>query len=317
MDSAQWKGEVGSAVRGVFNQLVPGLPRNEPAFDLQYVAPLYFQSMFKLQQNIIFVTILKDKSPGNRKLQKYFTATSLKMIKEDPKLFMHFKKDDFAKGQEILHLFGNSEEELINNLKGQEDMLLKHFIDLDRQRHYRALYNTSPVKGIQKHMEEKLQCSIKVPYGWEIGLESERFIWLRNYSRDIDKNIFVAYVPYTHKEQFNLDNLIDIREGIIRPNILYKPEDPDSYMTTETYHMDVLREEVNFRNDYSVRLRGMWKLNKFTMGGPFVSYALVDEALGRLYYIEGFLYSPGIEQRDIMRELDVILNTFRKSTQLD
>ena len=68
---------------------------------------------------------------------------------------MHSKKDDFAKGQEILHLFGRSEDELINNLKEGEDMLLKHFIDLDRQRHYRALYNTSPVKGIQKHMFHK------------------------------------------------------------------------------------------------------------------------------------------------------------------
>ena len=316
MDSAQWKGEVGSAIRGIFNQLVPGLPRNEPTFDLQYVDPLYFQSMFKLQRNIIFVTILNDKSPGNRKLKKYFTAASLKMIENNPELFMHNKKDDFAKDQEILHLFGNDPQHLIGNLKGHEIMLRKHFMDIDRGRLYRAIYNTNPIKGIQKHMEEKLQCSIKVPYGWEIGLENDQFIWIRNYSRDIDKNIFVAFLPYTHKEQFTLDSLINIRERIIRPNILYKPEDPESYMVTETYHMDVLREEVNFRKDYAVRLRGMWKLNKFTMGGPFVSYVMVDETLGRLYYIEGFLYSPGTEQRDIMRELDVILNTFRKSDQL-
>ena len=316
MDSAQWKGEVGSAIKGIFSQVVPGLPRNEPAFDLQYVDPLYFQSMFKLQRSIIFVTIIEDRSPGNQKLKSYFTTSSLKMIGENPKLFMHVKEDDFAQGQEILHLFGTSPQVLLDNVKGNEDMLRKIFLDVDRQRIYKALYNTPSVKGIEKHLEEKLQCSLKVPYGWDIGVENDRFMWIRNYSRDIDKNIFIGYVPYTHREQFSLDSLISIRERIIRPYILYKPEDPDSYMITETYHMDVLSNEVNFRDEYAVRLRGLWKLNKYTMGGPFVGYALVDEALGRLYYIEGFLYCPGTEQRDFMRELDVILNTFRKSGQM-
>jgi Domain of unknown function (DUF4837) len=63
-------------------------------------------------------------------------------------------------------------------------------------------------------------------------------------------------------------------------------------------------------------MRGLWKTNTSTMGGPFVSYALVDEAAGQFYYIEGFLYSPGKEQRPMMRELETILYTFKTSDQL-
>ena len=51
------------------------------------------------------------------------------------------------------------------------------------------------------------------------------------------------------------------------------------------------------------------------MGGPFVSYAMVDESTNRLYYIEAFLYSPGKPQRDLMRQLEVILKTFNISHQ--
>jgi len=317
MDSAQWLGATGSAIRETFHQLVDGLPRNEPMFDLQYVDPLYFQSVFKIQKNIIFVTVLNDRSPGNRKLKSYFTEESLRMIDEDPSIFMYSKEDDFARGQQILHLFGKTRDELIENIKNNRQRLQDHFLEIEKKRLYQTLYNTSPIKGIKNHLKDKFDCSMDIPYGYDIALDEEAFIWIRSYTREVDKNIFITYMDYTSKDLFSLDSLIAIRERTSRPYVLYKPEDPESYMLTETVHMDVIREEVNFRGDYAIRLRGLWKLNKYTMGGPFISYALVDENLNRLYYIEGFLYSPGVDQRDVMRELDVILTTFRKSSQLE
>jgi hypothetical protein len=52
------------------------------------------------------------------------------------------------------------------------------------------------------------------------------------------------------------------------------------------------------------------------MGGPFVGFAMVDEATQQFYYIEGFTFSPGREQREIIRELEAILSTFRLSTEI-
>ena len=84
-------------------------------------------------------------------------------------------------------------------------------------------------------------------------------------------------------------------------------------MLTETANFDVFRKEINFKNHYAVELRGLWRVNKYYMGGPFVSYAMVDEASNRLYYVEAFLYSPGKPQRDHMRELETIIKTFNIS----
>ena len=47
------------------------------------------------------------------------------------------------------------------------------------------------------------------------------------------------------------------------------------------------------------------------MGGPFISYTVVDQKQGMLYYLEGFAYAPAREQREILRELETILHTFR------
>jgi hypothetical protein len=63
-------------------------------------------------------------------------------------------------------------------------------------------------------------------------------------------------------------------------------------------------------------MRGLWRTNNLTMGGPFVSYAFVDEPLGMLYYVEGFTFSPSKDQREIIRELETIIHTFKTSSEL-
>ena len=310
MDSAQWEGGVGKAVRSTFQEQVYFLPREEATFSLSHIDPTDFQSILKKQKNIIFVTVLGDKSKGNRILKTYFTKESLEMVKQDPSLFRYAKRDEFASGQEVLHLFGESEEDLIKNITVNKEMLQKHFIDIEEKRFYKSLYAAKVEKGISKHILEKLNCEIKVPFGFEIAIEDDDFIWLRNFSPDVDKSIFISWIDYTSEELFSRDSLLAIRTNVSRPYILYKPDDKESYLLAETQNFDVFRKEVNFKNHYAIELRGLWRVNNYYMGGPFLSYAMVDENSKRLYYIEAFLYSPGKPQRDHMRELETIIKTF-------
>lgn len=311
MDSAQWVSKVGKEVRATFSELVSYLPREEAMFFLNHVDPIDFKSILKLQKSIIFVTILGDNSKGNKKLKTYFTKESRKMIEEDSSLFMYPKKDEFAKGQEVMHLFGETEEILIGNIFKNREKLQEHFLDIEEKRFYKSLYSAKIVKGISKHIESKLGCELKVPFGFDIALEDDNFIWLRNFSPDVDKSIFISWVDYTSEEMFSLDSLLKLRTKISKPYILYKPEDLESYMLTETDNFHVFRKKINFKGHYAIELRGLWRVNKYYMGGPFISYTMVDESTNRLYYIEAFLYSPGKAQRDLMRELATIIKTFK------
>ena len=313
MDSAQWEGKIGSSLRSTFHEQVPYLPREESLFSLSQIDPTDFQSILKKQKNIIFVTVLSDKGKANRKLKTYFTKESLKMIDEDPTLFMYAKQDEFAQGQEVLHLFGETEAVLLQNISAHKEKLQKHFLDIEEKRMYQSLYAAKVEKGIAKHINEKLNCEIKVPFGFEIALEGDDFVWLRNFSPDVDKSVFISWVDYTSEELFSLDSLLSIRTKVSKPYILYKPEDKESFMLTETDNFDVFRNEINFKGQYAIELRGLWRVNNYYMGGPFVSYAMVDESSNRLYYIEAFLYSPGKTQRDHMRELNTIIKTFNIS----
>ena len=47
-----------------------------------------------------------------------------------------------------------------------------------------------------------------------------------------------------------------------------------------------------------------------------MSIAVVDESAGEFYYIEGFVYGPSRDQRELMRETETILYSFRTNEDL-
>lgn len=311
IDSATWQGAVGDEIRNIFSEAVATLPRPEPLFDLNRIDPANFVNLFQRQKNILIVAVTNDDGRGNRKLRNLFTQESLGKIENDSSLYMYAKKDEYALDQAILYLFGKTDEVLIENLTSNKLKLQNFFLQVEGDRFTKAVINSNTEKSLSNHIAEKFGCELQVPFGFDIAVESDNFLWLRSLTQDVDKNVFLSWVDYTSEGLFSQDSLLKLRTELSKPYILYKPEDKESYMLTETQYFDVYRDELSFKNLYAVKLQGLWKMNKYTMGGPFVSYAMVDESSRRLYYIEAFLYSPGQPQRDIMRELQAIINTFK------
>ncbi|HSJ69829.1 MAG TPA: DUF4837 family protein, partial [Anditalea sp.] len=56
-----------------------------------------------------------------------------------------------------------------------------------------------------------------------------------------------------------------------------------------------------------VEMRGSWRTNNMSMGGSFLSYTVVDEERGKIYYMEGFVYYPSEAHREPLREIEAIL----------
>jgi len=112
VDSAQQKGKVGNALKRTFRKPMRGLPQDEPLFDIKFVTPQKMNKVLRYAKNLIFVTILDDESQGGQMLLRNFTEESIEKIKNNPNLFMFIKQNDFAYGQEIVHLFGNNPKEM-------------------------------------------------------------------------------------------------------------------------------------------------------------------------------------------------------------
>lgn len=163
-----------------------------------------------------------------------------------------------------------------------------------------------------------MKCDISVPFGYKLVMNNNEFLWVRQINPKDDKDVFIARAPYTSQEMFKKENLIDFRDQFCKKYLFEDPEMPDSYLITETTvpFIPVITREISLNGHYAVEMKGLWRANNFRMGGPFIGYALVDEAEGQFYYVEGFTFSPGKDQREIMRELETILSTFKTSEML-
>lgn len=315
MDSAKWSGELGNEIRETFMQPVPGLPREQPLFSVKYVNPLKLNGLLKSARNMIFVTSFESNSTQSAALKNYFTAGSVEEILKDSTRFLHINEDDFAKGQKVMYLFGKNDKQLISNIQQNREGLRDFFNKRVADRMKRGLYAAKEVTGINQHLLDKFKFRIRVPYGYQIADDEDNFIWLRNMGSTFDKDIFVTFKTYTSQDQITPEKIIEWRNATAHKYLFEDPAKPETFMLTESL-VPPVADTVNFDQRYCIRLKGLWKTNNLSMGGPFISYTFVDEELNRLYYIEGFLYSPGKPQREFMRELDIILSTFKTASEI-
>jgi hypothetical protein len=55
-------------------------------------------------------------------------------------------------------------------------------------------------------------------------------------------------------------------------------------------------------------MQGLWKMQDgYAMGGPFISLIQLDEKRNKIITVEGFVFAPAHEKRELMRQLEAIL----------
>lgn len=312
MDSSKWNSDLGDAITKTFARRIPGLPQPEPFFSLKQVRPSSFRSIFKQATNIIIVMTLDNTSREGAILKSYFTDESLERIRNNKDLFMFTGQNVFAQNQNVLYLFGQNDRQLIEHLEKNEDQLIQYFLKKEMNRISDKVYSGKPKENLSKKLLSDHQFSLRIPPLYELAKEEESFIWLRQLG-EIDKSILVYYQPYETEAVFESEGLRELRDKIGR-QYLADVEDTSIYMTTETI-IPIDLQQINMNGKYAVEARGLWKLSDGTLGGPFIAYIFVDEKLNRLYYVEGYVASPGQKKRETIRELEVVLKTFRTASE--
>jgi hypothetical protein len=315
MDSVQWRGELGAEVRKIFRAPVAGLPQEEPMFNLIWVHPARLKLLTQIR-NLVYVFTLDQTTAGSKVLRRDFTPETLEKIKSDTSFYKFSRKDEYAKGQEVLYLFGDTEENLILHLRKDGQNIIDHFNEIERSRLEANLLGTRSTQGVAALLRKEHGIELRVPVGYVLADKTDDFIWLRQIESNRDKDVFITWKPYTSEYQLLPDSVVEWRDAVAKKYLYEDPENPISYLVTEKVNFDVSAKQVTFNDHFAMEIRALWRTNTTTMGGPYIGYALVDQPKGRLYYIEGFAYAPGKDKREIMRELETILWTFRTSADL-
>jgi Domain of unknown function (DUF4837) len=311
IDTALWNDSLGKELQKCFRKPFPGLPQPEAQFILRVIPPESFESILMLAANIMVVSTFDSDSRASQLLQSWYSEESRRRVNTGEDLYKYVRKDEHARDQYSLFLFGKDSDHLIENIRVHCDELTDFFNQRERKRITRKIFSGKEQKGLSNSIEEKYGFKIRIPFGYEIAKEEKDFIWISQLGNDLFRNIFISWKPYRSEDQFRVDSIIKWRDELGKKYLFGSGnEDTSSYMVTDQRYLPVEAKTASFNGQYSIELRGLWRLKNFLRGGPFLTYVFTDNKRGRIFYLEAFLYAPNKIKRGMMRELEANLYTF-------
>ena len=283
----QWNGQMGQAVRDFFEQEQYGLPQPEKNFKVAHINLDALNDMFKKHRNLIIAKIDKD-------IKNPLVETQHNLDSEP---------------QFVIRITASSPESWVRAFETQKDGLKLIFDDNERKR-FLEYFRPMRDSKIMDHLKKRFGVTMPIPEGYAISVDKEDFMWIRNEDEYKSMAFLIYELPYNDTADLNLDNIIKVRDSIVKRHI---PGPLDgSYMTTDKEFVKPVSKALpDFPAGYAVETRGMWNVVGDFMAGPFVSYSIVDPTSSKIVTAEGWIFYPNKEKRDLLRQQESILYSLK------
>lgn len=269
-----------AVVDSVLTQDMPSLPQREPMFDVSLIDSTRFNQTTRLARCIVIVTV----NPA------VFTSTRIR-----------YEKNVWARPQLVVYVNTPSASQLSQYMAKAGRRLTSLLT--------RAEINTA-ISTLRAGSNRKAESSIRHMFGWNMLIPAEmkagktgrNFIWLSDNRPDRMRNICVYSYGGT---TLDAHRALAARDSVMRLNI---PGELDGmYMQTTPGSVTAGLATEDGRT--VMISRGLWEMRNDAMGGPFVSYSVVDSANSRIIVAEAFVYAPGTNKRNLIRSAEAALYT--------
>lgn len=279
----QWEGQMGQAVRDFFEQDQLGLPQPEKTFRVAHININALNDMFKKHRNLIIGEIAPELPNPIIETQKDWQS--------EPQYAMKIKAKDAATWVKV---FDSQKDEL------------KTIFDQNERTRFMNFFRPQTDPQIIKVLDETMGLTMTVPEGYYVAVNQDYTMWLRREEKDKSFGLIIYELPYKSTDDLSEERLIKVRDSITKK---YIPGPSDgSYMTTDKgFVKPVFKAIPDFPAGYAIEMRGQWNTIGDFMGGPFVSYTVVNPERNKLVTVEGFIYYPNKAKRDLLRQLETIL----------
>lgn len=286
-----WESETGKYIHDYFSQPQVGLPQNEPVFTVNDVPVEAFKDIFKSTRNLLITDISKD-------------------VEKDEVVF---KNDVYAYPQAVVYLKAKDIIQLRKVFDENKDKILGFYIKAERDR-LLLNYSKYKEKKVSDKTEERFGIRINVPAGFNVAEDKPDFMWVRYETDEISQGILIYSYPYESDSTFTQEYLTTKRNLITRNNI---PGPSDgSYMLIEP-SVPLLFNTFQKDGNYAAELRGLWKIENDFMGGPFVNLSIIDLLKKRVICLDGFVYAPSKNKRNLIRQMEAMIYSVEFTNQED
>jgi hypothetical protein len=283
IDDPLWNGEVGDTLRNTLAAPFLGLPQEEPVLSLNQYPVKLLEGFTSNSRNII-------------------------IIKREDKSQIRFQENEYANPQIVVHISGRSVQELLDSIHQNDSLIIKR-IKESEIKVYQQWLKRDTLMNTEK-IAERFGISLDIPARYRMVMGGKRFIWLKKEITSGNLSLVFYQLPLSvlKNNKINPRKIIKIRESIGR--IYIHGAVPRTYMMTEKAFTPYQTETQIYKHT-AFETRGTWELSHDFMGGPFINYAIIDQANQRVLFIEGFCYAPSKKKRDLLFELEAIIRSTR------
>lgn len=275
-----WNGEVGEKIREYFAAPAVGLPQIEPIFSINQIQPENFTDFARSYRSFMHITL----------------ADSNKVS---------LKKNSFARPQIGAFIKGTNEENLIQLIDSNHQAIINNFKNTEiKERQRRTRISMLEIDSLQ----ERFGVRIQIPSAYRVASACDDFYWIRkDLKSNGSTNILIYEVPLNiiREDSSLIGDIIRMRDTI---GSSYLPvEDEALFITEEAFSPFLFTSEIDGK--FAFETRGTWEVKDAFMAGPFLNYAIKDEANERYLIMEGFTYAPSMEKRNLQFELESIIRS--------
>lgn len=281
-----WSSNIGAEFRNKLSHTYPALPQKEPMFDLIHIPYDAFTNIFKTHRNIILAKVDKNL--------------------HEPKIVV--QNNVWAKPQIIINVLAPNDSILEAVIRDKGDLIVDRIVKKEMER-YAANYKKYEQLEISDKIIKKFGIKITVPKGYTLDVDTTDFVWMESRGLgDVVQGILI-YSYDKPEVELTTDYLFAKRTQFTKQ---FVPGPADgSYMTVET-DATPYRRKINVNGLDVIELRNLWKVENDFMGGPFVSFAIIDNESNKVINIDGFIYAPQFDKRDYLRQVEAILNSVQR-----
>lgn len=288
------------------------VPTPQPVLDISAAVPRDFIGYAKHRRNIIFIGALDSETRTSNIIRKALGAENVKKAQEQKGFRYAIIKNKWARGQRVIYVFAPTTAELPNAIRRSSPKIIKEIYQSDQSIARASAYAGGSSNLINTSLKEKLNISMNIPKGFRLVNEramDDSTVWMRYDAREVGYNIIVRVMDYHKENQISTDNLIKTRNKLGRRYV--GTTKSGTYMSTVVKNKPFpVFQQTQLNNQFALEGRGLWRTVGDYMGGPFLSYMVLNPNTNRLVFMDGFIQAPGKkEQRDYVERLKTIMES--------
>lgn len=297
-DPDVYRGDTKELIDSLFGRPQECLPTPESMFSVVNVPMSSYKNteMFRTHRNVIVL----DVNPEN-----------------PDKVYMHV--DEYAAPQVVFDFAMKDRESLLKNLRKYEQVMLRELYAAEHRRMFK-IFKGMQAYEINKKIKDKFGFSLMFPDEYHVAKMDDDFAWVRKEAKDFGIGVLIDVFPYESRDAFDEQHILDRLDTLMRHQV--PASAPDSYMGIErrrdeqgNYLMEIKSRQVELDSvSYCIETRGCWRAFGDFMGGPFVTYTMLDPTEKKVVMLTGYVFCPRNKpstKRDLLMQVESICRTIK------